>query len=90
LIRYLYDDPVYRSVYDGYIDQFINGPFEPSKMSTQYNDLYNLIQPYVTGADGESIPAFSFLNNYADFDASLAELINHCNVRYVEADAYTP
>ena len=90
LIRFLYDDPTYKTAYDNYIDQFINGPFEPSKMAANYNDMYNLIQPFVTGSEGEVIPEFSFLNNYSDFDASLTELINHCNVRYAEADAYTP
>ena len=59
-------------------------------MAANFNDMYNLIQPFVTGSEGEVIPEFSFLNNYSDFDASLTELINHCNVRYAEADAYTP
>lgn len=91
LIRYLYDDPVYQAIYDNYIDEFINGVFLPSKMTTQYTDMYNMIEPYVTGVYGEQIPSdYSLLNTSADFTNSLSELINHCSTRYTEADAYTP
>lgn len=90
LIRFLYDDPVYKKTYQQYIEDFINGPFLPSKMQTQYTNWHNMIQPYITGSEGESIPVYSFMNSYSDFDNSLPTLIQHCQDRYTAADAYIP
>lgn len=90
LIKFFYGDPVYHAAYDSYIDEFIYGVFEPSKMAQQYTETYNLIQPYVTGSDGEILPEYSFLSNPAEFDLALNELINHASTRFTEADDYTP
>ena len=89
LIRYLYDDAVYRTNYDDYIDLFINTAFEPGKMTDQITAAHELISPYVIGNEGE-IAGYTFLNNEADFTSSLNELIQFVQDRYNEADAYTP
>ncbi len=89
LIRYLYDDPVYRNMYDNYIDEFIHGAFEPSLMVTRFTNAHNLIEPYVTGTDGE-IAGYTFLSNPAAFTQSLSELTTFVNERFTEADNYLP
>ena len=89
LIRYLYDDPTYKAIYDNYIDLFISTAFEPSKMTAQVTAARNLIAPYVIGVEGEQ-PGYSFLNSEADFTNSLNELIQFMQDSYNEADAYTP
>ena len=89
LIRYLYDDPTYKAIYDNYIDLFISTAFEPSKMTAQVTTAHNLISPYVIGSDGEQ-SGYTFLNSEADFTNSLNELIQFMQDRYNEADAYTP
>ncbi len=89
LIRYIYDDPTYKTVYDDYIDLFISTAFEPTKMAIQITDAHELISPYVIGTDGE-IPEYTFLNSEAEFTSTLNELIQFVQDRYNEADAYTP
>ena len=89
LIRYLYDDPTYKAIYDNYIDLFISTVFEPSKMAVQVTAAHELISPYVIGDEGEQ-PGYSFLNSEADFTNSLNELIQFMQDSYNEADAYTP
>ena len=87
LIRYLYDDSTYKSIYNDYIDEFINSPFSPAVMEERFTEAYNLIYPYVTGAEGE-IYGYTFLKDYADFENSLNKLINFATNRYTEADNY--
>ena len=89
LIRYLYDDPTYKAIYDDYIDLFISTAFEPSKMAAQVSAAHELISPYVIGIEGEQ-PGYTFLNSEAEFTTSLNELIQFMQDSYNEADAYTP
>ncbi|MCH2225744.1 MAG: hypothetical protein MK066_13315 [Crocinitomicaceae bacterium] len=59
-------------------------------MTTAFTAACNLIQPYVTGADGETLGEYSFLSDYNDFALSLSELTNHASSRFTAADDYTP
>lgn len=85
LIRFLMDDDTYRENYLSYVAGVIAGPFEPSKMIARYRYLHDLIQPYVTGIDGE-IDGYSFLNSSADFDSQLDYLIAHVQERTTIAE----
>lgn len=87
LIRYLMDDPVYHELYVQYVDETINGAFEPTKMEATYQALHDLIAPYVVGENGEQ-PDYSYLNSSAEFDTALTTLINHVNERYAVAQEY--
>ncbi len=89
LISYLYNDPIYKTKYDNYIDEFITSVFTVSNMSNKFTEAHDLIAPYVTGAEGE-IAGYTHLTNPSNFDNSLADLINYVSNRVVEADAYTP
>ena len=87
LIRYLVDDEVYGETYTSYVEQTINGAFEPSNMTATYRELHDLIQPYVTGDEGE-IEGHTFLNSPEDFDTALDRLIEHANERYAAASDF--
>jgi spore coat protein H len=86
LMTYLYADPIYKAVYDQYIDDFINGTFSPSTVTVKYQYYHNLIEPYVTGSDGET-SGYTFTNS-SDFSAALSDMISHASERYSAADAY--
>jgi spore coat protein H len=87
LIRYLMDDPVYHEIYVAYVEETINGAFEPAKMAATYRALHDLIAPYVVGENGEQ-PGYTHLNSAVEFDTALTALIDHVNARYVTAQEY--
>ncbi|MCK4990414.1 MAG: CotH kinase family protein, partial [Bacteroidales bacterium] len=87
LISYLYSDPVFKQKYDGYIDEFIHGPFLVSKMTERFTEAHHLIAPFVTGSEGE-LDKYTFIPRDIDFDNSLDTLINFAATRYVEAADY--
>ena len=87
LISYLRDDELYYARYVSYVQETINGAFEPSKMAELYQELHDLIQPYVTGDAGE-IAGYTFLTSDAAFDAALEALIDHVYSRYDAAQAF--
>jgi len=87
LIRYLMDDPVYHARYVAYVEETINGPFEPGRMTATYQALHDLIAPYVVGENGEQ-PGYTLLNSAAEFDSALTALIEHVNQRYAAAQEY--
>jgi spore coat protein H len=89
MISYIYADPVYKTQYDQYIDEFITSAYTYSKMSTRFTNATNMIQQYVTGADGEQ-QGYSNLPNPSDFDNALSGLLNSVSTRITEAEIYTP
>ena len=56
-------------------------------ITTRYQELHDLIRPYVVGADGE-IEGYTHLRSDAAFDAALDEMIQHAESRYQAATAY--
>jgi len=87
LIRYLMDDPVYHALYDHYVEETINGAFEPARMTAIYQTLHDLIAPYVVGENGEQ-PGYTTLSSAEAFETALATLITHVNQRYTAAQQY--
>jgi len=87
LISYLMDDEYYRSIYTAHVTGTIEEAFEPSKMIAFYQDMRNLIQPYVTGDEGE-IEGYTFLSSSSDFNTEHNYLISHVSSRYTAAQAY--
>ena len=81
LIRYLADDPVYYAQYQEYLGMVASTSFEPSKMEEIYRYYHSLIEPYVTGPEGEQA-GYTHLDNPSDFDTALDELVAHVNSRY--------
>ena len=89
LISYLYSDSAYRARYNNYIDEFITTVFTVSNLSAKFTAFHDMIQPYVTGAEGE-ISGYTTLTSQTAFDNSVTELINIVTQRISDADAYTP
>jgi hypothetical protein len=81
------DQPEYKTQYDAYLSEIMNGAFKPESMQAEYLRLYNLIKPFTVGADGETKP-YSFLNSNAEFDAALSTLNTHVTTRYNAAINY--
>jgi spore coat protein CotH len=74
LIRYLLDDPTYYSRYLDYINETINGPFDPDKLEVKCRALAELINPYVVGESSE-----------AAFNWAVKRLIDRIHSRYEAA-----
>lgn len=81
LIHYLADDPVYYAQYLEYLEMVVTTSFEPMKMEETYRYYHALIEPYVTGPDGEQA-GYTHLKNAGAFDASLDALIDHAYDRH--------
>jgi hypothetical protein len=87
LIRYLMDDPVYHEEYVTNVEMVIHGPFNPEMIIARYQELHELIRPYVVGPEGE-IEGYTHLHSNETFNAALAELIQHAKSRYQAASEY--
>lgn len=86
LISYLINDPVYQEIYNAYVEETINGAFEPQAMEAEIRRLHELISPYVVGGDGQD--ADLQLESSQLFANSQTELIAHVNSRYEAATEY--
>lgn len=84
LIRFLINVPEYREKYMKNVEQIINKTFNPSTMVPEYLELHKLIEPYVTGPEGEN-RTHSFLLDPELFYTELQYLIDHVNQRYNES-----
>lgn len=87
LIRYIYDDPIYRQKYDNYLKEFLAGPFASDLMNQRFSAYHNLISKYVIGTEGENLP-YTFLRSDAEFNLSLNTLIDFISGRHTEAQSY--
>jgi len=84
LIRFLLNDPIYHTQYVDNVENVINGAFFPQTIITRFQELHDLIQPYVIGSQGES-NAYSNISSESAFENSLQTLIQHVNGRYQAA-----
>ena len=53
LISFLLNDPVYYELYNSYLVNTIEGPFNPDHMAETYQSMANLIAPYAAADVGE-------------------------------------
>jgi len=84
LIRYLMDDPVYRSMYQQYLEETIQGAFQPAALAVTYQGYHDLIAPYVA----RESEGYTQLDSLESFNQSVSELIQHANDRYDAVMAY--
>jgi hypothetical protein len=87
LIRFLMDDPVYHAEYVKNVEAVVSGAFEPEMISARYQELHDLISPYVVGSTGE-INGFSHLVSDAAFENSVSVMIDHAFDRYQTVQDY--
>ncbi len=84
LIRYLMDDPIYRAQYNQYLEETIQGAFEPEAMAVTYQKYHNLIAPYVEKEE----QGFTQVQSMKTFDSALDELIQHAQSRARAVEEY--
>ncbi len=84
LIGYLYQDTVYKSQYDTYVQEVVDGAFNTSTIQSLYSTYSALIQPYAT----TEINGYTFLNNSSEFQAAVNELNSHVASRAAAVNAY--
>ncbi|MFN4150424.1 MAG: CotH kinase family protein, partial [Candidatus Sericytochromatia bacterium] len=87
LIRYLMDDPIYKSKYVKNIEQISKTSFNISKTKDRYQKAHDLIKPYVIGNDGEQ-DGYTLLQNKDDFEKAFQELNVHLEYRHRVAKSY--
>lgn len=63
LIEYLYTDPVYKARYDTYVEEVVNGVFNPTQMRSTYTAHVALIESYAT----TEWQGYSFLTGPSEF-----------------------
>ncbi|MFS4446437.1 CotH kinase family protein [Maribacter sp. 2307UL18-2] len=84
LIEYLYADEAYRAIYDNYVQQVIDGPFETATLQSTYATYASLIESYATS----ELAGYTFLNSNSDFQAAISELNAHVAQRTAAAANY--
>ena len=84
LIGYLYQDSVYKSQYDTYVQEVVDGAFNVSTMQSTYSTYASLVQPYAIS----EIEGYTFLNNSSDFQSAVNELNTHVSARASAASDY--
>ena len=87
LIKYLIDTPAYKTMYLKYLSETIEGAFKPADIKVKYQYFYDLIQPYVTGANGE-VSGYTFLSSSSAFSTALTTQKNHVDSRFSATTSY--
>lgn len=84
LIGYLYQDEVYKTQYDAYLQEIIDGAFNSSTMQSTYATYLALIEPYATS----EVSGYTFLNSSTDFQVAIDELNAHALERATAVSNY--
>lgn len=84
LIEYLYEDEVYREIYDAYVERTIEGPFETSYIQNVYARYSSMIEPYATS----EVSGYTFLRSSQDFYQAISSLDQHASNRASAVDQY--
>ncbi len=73
LIRYLLDDPTYKSKYISYLEETVGETFKPDALATKYRQLAEVVRPYAVKERGAET-----------FDKAVQALIDRTNERAKE------
>lgn len=84
LIEYLYEDEVYREIYDAYVERTIEGPFETSYIQNVYARYSSMIEPYATS----EVSGYTFLRSSQDFYQAISSLDQHAISRASAVEQY--
>ncbi len=84
LIEYLYDDAVYKAIYDAYVKETVEGAFEANTIQAIYDKYASLVEPYAT----TELSGYSFLRSPDDFEEAISTLKKHCNSRATAVGNY--
>ena len=84
LIGYLYHDDVYKTKYDEYVKEVIDGTFNESTIQALYTNYAALIEEYAT----TEVSGYTFLNNSSDFQSAISQLKSHVVSRKIAVEDY--
>lgn len=84
LIGYLYQDAVYKTQYDTYVQEVVDDAFSISTMQSLYATYAALIEPYAAS----EVAGYSFLENSSDFQNAVNELNTHVTSRAAAVSDY--
>ncbi|MEP2279945.1 CotH kinase family protein [Maribacter sp.] len=84
LLSYIYNDEVYQSKYDTYVQEVIEGPFNETTIQALYTTYSTLVEPYATSEN----EGYTFLNSSADFQNAINELNTHATSRTAAVNSY--
>lgn len=84
LIRFLMDDPTYQAKYKQYLQETIDGAFQPEMLAATYQKYHDLIAPYVEKETDDSTQ----IESIERFHQAVEELITHAQERYDAVIAY--
>ena len=78
LIKYLIEQDDYRALYESYLLQTIEGPFNPSTIKNTYQYYHDLVADYAEAEQED----YTFLHTISDFTNALDEQYDHADRRY--------
>ena len=84
LIGYLYQDVIYKTQYDLYVQDVVDDAFNVNTIQSQYATYAALIEPYATS----EVSGYSFLNNSSEFQIAVNELNSHVVSRATAVSDY--
>ena len=84
LIGYMYQDSVYKTQYDAYVQEVVDGAFNVSTIQSQYATYSALIEPYATS----EVTGYTFLNSSSEFQSAVNQLNAHVVSRTNAVNAY--
>lgn len=84
LIGYMYADEKYREIYDNYVQETVEGPFETSYIQNVYARYSSMIEPYATS----EISGYTFLRSSQDFYQAISSLDQHAATRASAVSQY--
>ena len=84
LIRYLVDVGEYETKYKTYLNEFIQGVFEPSRMIDTYTRYYELLKDFAYAEE----TGYTFIRYDSQFDTAVSALKSHVQERNNEVNTY--
>lgn len=87
LIRFLLDDAVYLSAYQGHVAAAAADEYTPAWVRERFGAAHELIAPYVVGTDGE-LPESTFVTSESDFADSVSAFVSHVETRQMDVAEY--
>ncbi|MFR9619933.1 MAG: CotH kinase family protein [Rikenellaceae bacterium] len=84
LIRYILDDDDYKSIYKGYLRQFVDDVFVPETMIALYESYYDLLQESAYNENSGR----TFIKADSYFDSAVSTLKTHVQTRCDLVDSY--
>lgn len=86
LINYIIAVDEYKAIYDQHLNDFLANVYTTSNINTKFSSAHSLIQPYVTGTEGEE-SGYGFVTS-SSFSSALSTLQSHTSTRISAVQSY--